>query len=322
MNRALLNKFLRESMLLWIALAIGLFAFAWFRVWVVGEVDTARFKQILELIPKDWRRFAAVDFDWITSYLGRTSLTLDEPMIMLLVGGWGIVRGSDVVSGEINRGTMEMVLSQPVSRTTVFLQHFWLSVGGLFLLSLIVWMGMSIGIYTTDIEESTYPELNIPLINYSIPITFVGPETETVAMIDKIKPPQFLPGIINMFCFGFFIVCYSMMFSAWDRFRWRTLGIVVGIYFVGGLVKVASMATEKLSWLKFFTFYTLYEPALCIETVEKRPESTWHLLRYSSESELLGLGPAGMNLLLLLLGTACFLVGMRAFRNRDLPAPL
>ena len=112
-----MSKFVRESTLLWIALAIGLFAFAWFRVWVVGEVDTARFKQILELLPKDWRRFAAVDFDWITSYLGRTSLTLDEPMIMMLIGGWGIVRGSDVVSGELNRGTMEMVLAQPVSRT-------------------------------------------------------------------------------------------------------------------------------------------------------------------------------------------------------------
>ena len=50
MNRALLNKYVRESLLLWIAVAIGLFAFAWFRVWVVGEVDTARFKQILELL--------------------------------------------------------------------------------------------------------------------------------------------------------------------------------------------------------------------------------------------------------------------------------
>lgn len=322
MNRALLSKFVRESLLLWIALAVGLFAFAWCRVWVVGEVDTARFKQILELIPKDWRRFATVDFDWITSYLGRTSLTLDEPMIMMLIGGWGIVRGSDVVSGEINRGTMEMVLAQPVSRTVVFLQHFWLSVVGLAMLSLIVWIGMSIGIHTTDIEESTYPELRIPLVDYSIPLTMLGPKTETIEMIDKVKPIQFLPGIANMFCFGFFIICYCMMFSSWDRFRWRTLGIVVGVYFIGGLIKVASMATEKLAWMKFFTFYTMYEPALCIETADNHPPQLWNWLRYSADDQLVGLGPLGMNLLLIVLGLICIWVGLRAFRNRDLPAPL
>lgn len=322
MNRALLNKFIRESLLLWIALAGGLFAFAWFRVWVVGEVDTARFKQILELLPKDWRRFATVDFDWITSYLGRTSLTLDEPMIMLLIGAWGIVRGSDVVSGEINRGTMEMVLAQPVSRTVVFLQHFWLSVVGLVALSLVVWIGMTIGIYTTSIEESTYPEFRIPLTDYSIPVTYLGPKTKTVDMIDKVQPLQFLPGVINMFCFGFFIIGYSMMFSSWDRFRWRTLGIVVGIYFAGGLIKVASMATEKLAWMKFFTYYTMYEPALCIESAEKSSGNVWHLLRYSTENELLGLGVLGMNSLLVILGVICIYIGLTVFRSRDLPAPL
>ena len=322
MNRALLSKFVRESLLLWCAIAIGLFSFAWFRVWVVGEVDTARFKQILELLPKDWRRFAAVDFDWITSYLGRTSLTLDEPMIMLLIGGWGIVRGSDVVSGEINRGTMEMVLAQPVSRSIVFFQHFLLTVMGLTLLAAVVWAGMSIGIYTTDIEESTYPEFRIPLTDYSIPLTAMGPKTETIEMIDKVKPYQFLPGVLNMFCFGFLVISYSMMFSSWDRFRWRTLGIVVGIFFVGGMIKVASMSTERLWWLKFFTYYTMYEPALCIETVEKKSANFWNLLHYSTENELAGLGPMGMNLLLLTLGMICFWVGLQVFRKRDLPAPL
>ncbi|MEM9412163.1 MAG: hypothetical protein AAGA30_13690, partial [Planctomycetota bacterium] len=71
MNKALLKKYLRESILLWIFVAIGLFSFAWFRVWVVGEVDTARFQQILELLPQDWRRFSPVNFEWIISYLGR-----------------------------------------------------------------------------------------------------------------------------------------------------------------------------------------------------------------------------------------------------------
>ena len=77
---ALRRKYFSESWLLWSALAIGCSIFCWVRVHVVGEFDTSQFRQIIDLLPKDWRKFASVDFDWLVSYLGRTALTLDEPM--------------------------------------------------------------------------------------------------------------------------------------------------------------------------------------------------------------------------------------------------
>ena len=322
MNTALLYKYLRESLLLWIAIAIGLTGFAWFRVWIVSEVDTAKFEQILELLPKDWRRFSPVNFEWLISYLGRTSLTLDEPMIMMLIGAWAIVRGSDVVSGELNRGTMEMVLSQPVSRQRVFVQHALLTIGGLLLLVLLVWSGMAIAVFSTMIEESTYPAFRLPLTSMEIPITFFGPKTQTLPMLDRVHPIQFLPGIINLFCFGFFITACSMMFSSWDRFRWRTLGIVVGIYFASAMIKVAAMASETFRWLHYFTFFTLYEPALSIEIADTRPGHVWFLFRYNLEDQWLGAGPLGMNLSLFLLGIAFFWIGSSVFNRRDLPAPI
>ena len=157
-NRALAKKYFTESFLLLIACAAALFAFSWFRVWIVGELDTARFKQIVDMLPEDWRKFSSVDFDWLVSYLGRTSLTLDEPMLLMVISIWAIVRGSDVVSGELGRGTMEMVLAQPVSRARVYFQHMLLTLSIALGLCLLVWAGMSIGIWTTSVEESTYPE--------------------------------------------------------------------------------------------------------------------------------------------------------------------
>ena len=122
-NFALLRKYINESTLLFIGLVLGVLSFCYFRVRVVGKLDTAQFQQIMDLLPKDWRKFSSVDFDWLVSYLGRTSFTLDEPMLVLLISAWAIVRGSDVVSGELGRGTMEMFLAQPISRTRVFLHH-------------------------------------------------------------------------------------------------------------------------------------------------------------------------------------------------------
>ncbi len=322
LNRALLKKYVRESLLLWIFTAIGLFAFGWFRVWIVSEVDTARFQQILELLPKDWRRFSAVDFDWIISYLGRTSLTLDEPMIMMLTALWTIVRGSDVVSGEISRGTLEIVLAQPLSRTRVFTQHFVLTLLGLLFLVILIWFGMSIAVWTTNIEEIVYPVVRVPLSNYEIPLTFVEPKSSVVPMHDKVKPLQFLPGIVNLFCFGFFMTGFSMLASSLDRFRWRTLGIVVGAYFLQGMIKLGALGSEKLFWFKYFTVFSLYEPALSVEIWDTRPEQALWLLRTSGSEEWVGLAPLSFNALLLFMGAACFAVGLRTFQKRDLPAPI
>ena len=40
----------------------------------------------------------------------------EEPMIYMIMTIWCVARSSDVVSGELGRGTMEILLSQPVSR--------------------------------------------------------------------------------------------------------------------------------------------------------------------------------------------------------------
>lgn len=322
LNKALYRKFVRESVLLWIFIAIGLFSFAWFRVWIVSEVDTARFQQILDLLPKDWRRFSAVNFDWIISYVGRTSLTLDEPMIMMLTALWAIVKGSDVVSGELNRGTMEMLLAQPISRRRVFAQHAILTVLGLFMLISLIWLAMALAVWTTEIQEVTYPAIVVPIVGYEIPLPFIEPKSETIPMLDRVRPIQFLPGVVNLFCFGFFITALSMLLSSYDRFRWRTLGIVVGIYFVQGMLKVGAMGSEKLFWMKYLTFFSLYEPALSVEVGDTRPEQLFHLGRTNMMGEYAGLSPLSFDLILIGLSIVLFYAGMQKFRKRDLPAPL
>ncbi|MCP4777112.1 MAG: ABC transporter permease subunit, partial [Planctomycetaceae bacterium] len=186
MNRPLLKKYVAEGLLLFVGLALGVFAFCWFRVWIVGELDTAQFRQIIDLLPKDWRKFATVDFDWLVSYLGRTSLTLNEPMLISLVCAWGLVRGSDVVSGELSRGTMELLLAQPVSRRKIYLQHAGLTLAMMLGLILVCWVGMALGIWTTSVEETTYPSIEIPLIEYSIPLSFLPPKTTVVAMSSEV----------------------------------------------------------------------------------------------------------------------------------------
>lgn len=69
----------------------------------------------------NWQRLSSVPFADIATHSGRVALALVDPVVVLAATVWGITRGSDAVSGQLERGTMEMVLAQPVSRTAVYI---------------------------------------------------------------------------------------------------------------------------------------------------------------------------------------------------------
>ena len=321
-DRALRKKYIVDSAILFVACAFGVFAFCWFRTWIVGELDTSQFRQIVDLLPNDWRKFASVDFDWLVSYLGRTALTLDEPMLVMFVCIWCIVRGSDVVSGEISRGTMEMLLAQPISRKRVYWTHATYTLIGLVCLVALTWLGMSIGIWTTSVDESSYPELVIPLVDYQIPLTFLKPKVETITMASRVNPSDFLPGIVNLLCLGIFLCGLSAWCSSFDRYRWRTLGILAAIYFVAAMLKVLGMASETWWWCERISFFGCYLPASSIELGTQPGVSSWSFLTYDENGKAEDIGPLFNFLILTIVGAVFYIWGARIFHKRDLPAPV
>lgn len=322
MSKALIKKYISEACLLWIAMALGVSIFCWFRVWIVGELDSAQFRQIIDLLPKDWRKFSTVDFDWLVSYLGRTSLCLDEPMLSMLVIGWVMVRGSDVVSGELNRGSMEMLLAQPISRSSVYCSHAVCTLIGLFLLVVLTWLAMSVGIWTTSVTETTYPTILLPIWQAPIPLRFLEPGVETIPMGNEVNPILFLPGIFKLFYLGLFFGGLAAFCSALDRYRWRTLGVVAAFYFVNAGIKLLSMASEKLSWLKYFNVFSFFSPANSIESASADWQTLFLWFERDAQGAIHGTGMLLDTLVLCGLGLLFYYLGFVRFQRRDLPAPV
>jgi len=314
-QKALRQKYFSESWLLLIALVVGVAIFCWVRVHVVGEFDTSQFRQIVDLLPKDWRKFATVDFDWLVSYLGRTALTLDEPMLLMLVSGWMIVRGSDVVSGELSRGTMETLCAQPISRNRIYWTHAFWTIVGLIGLVATAWLWMAIGIWTTSVDETFYP------VMWNIPLTFLEPEVTTIEMSDRVNPLIYFPGVVNLLTLGIFLGGFSAWCSSWDRFRWRTLGVVSAFYFVQAGMKIIALASEGFAWMRHLTIFGFYSPASSIQLTTENTWAIFSLIQVSSKGETLP-GPLVNNLVLLLLGIGFYWWGCRTFVKRDLPAPI
>lgn len=318
-DRVMVRKYVGQSSLLFSALALALFAFAWVRVWVVKLLDMGQFQTILEQF-REFEKFSPVEFDALFTYTGRVGMTFDEPIVILCTVIWCVSRGSDVVSGELNRGTLEMLLAQPISRARLMLSHAAVSVVGLALLALAVWGGIAAGVYATTLEETVAPPtFRVPFLQWELPLAADPPAVERVPMRERVDVLVFAASVFHLFAFGFFLLGLSTMLSAIDRYRWRTIGGVVTVYVLQLVMFGLGKAADSLAWLQNLTFFTCYQPQRMTSLVSQQGlAAPWSLSQPLAD----GLPPLFYPLILLGLGLLAYGVAFWHFGKRDLPAPL
>ncbi|MFM7316605.1 MAG: ABC transporter permease subunit [bacterium] len=160
-------------------------------------------------------------------------LTVGIPIMIPLF--WGISRGTAAVAAEIERGTMDMVLSRPVSRTNYLLAHIFLTLLGYALMLVALLAGNLIGEQFHSVDM--HPRL-VALARPALNVTAMG-----LAM------------------FGI-----TLALSAWDLVRWRPT-MIASILTIAQLVGYAvanQPDTPDDSWYKvpgnfsiFSTFYPI-----------------------------------------------------------------
>ncbi len=319
-HHVLVRQYAMQSLLLWSSCAAALFSFAWVRVWVSSLIDMGQFRTILEQF-RDFERFTPIGFDALFTHTGRIAMTFDEPVVVLCTVIWCVSRGSDVVSGQLSRGTLEMILAQAISRTTLLLSHAAVSVGGLAMLTLLLWGGMAMGIAnTTATETIPPPTVRIPFTVFEVPLSNAAPVKESFLMSDRVDWESFGTGVFSLFALGFFLLGLSTWLSSLDRYRWRTVGAVVAIYVVQLVIFGLGKATDKLSWLRGFSFFNCYRPQQQVAKVlEDGPWGPW---RFTGAVDDSWFGPVVYPLMLVIGGVLFYAAAVVVFRRRDLPAPL
>lgn len=160
-------------------------------------------------------------------------LTVGIPIMLPLF--WGISRGSAAVAAEIERGTMDMILSRPVSRSAYLLAHVITAVLGYLLMVVVIVAGAKIGESFHSVDSSP-------------------------RMIALARPA------LNVVGLGLATYGLTIMFSAFDIVRWRP-NMIASILTIAQLVGYAvanQPETADDSWYKvpgklsvFSTFYPI-----------------------------------------------------------------
>jgi len=285
MNLALWWKSFREGWWLLISCAALLYFFSWMNVWLVSEVESSHLLRVLKYFRNPMlEQLLPVPLDVLVSSAGRLAAGFDHPLVMVPTCVWAIARGSDSISGEIGRGTMEVLLAQPIRRIEVLISQAGITILGALFLALSVWLGIATGLYKFNLAEE-------PLANL------------------------YWPATSNLFCLSFALAGLTTFLSSFDRFRARTIGLSVGILLLEiVLALIAISASESWEWVRWITFISAYQPQVLSfhywpKEVAKDPELSWRLLWHYNGS-------------LLALGTVCYATAAAIFCRRDLPAPL
>jgi ABC-2 type transport system permease protein len=319
--RVLLKKYFHESIALWLALAAVLFVFPWVRIWTVSQFELSGFAPLIEQF-RAFEKFSPVPLEQFLTYHGIIGLTFDEPVLLLCVLVWSIARGTDVVSGELGRGTMEMLLAQPITRGQLMRAHATITILGLVLLCGLVYAGLTMGIRTNSTPMQSASNWTIPWLNWNVVNPMVEPEKRMVPLSELVSPSNYVASTLNLFGLGFALLGISVMVSSFDQYRWRTIGVVIGIYVLQLLLFILSKSAPSFAALKPFTFLAAYQPDWMVRTIHNDPSTAWRFwMGESANSPQEILGPMGYTSVLMLLGCAAYAIGRIQFERRDLPAP-
>ena len=229
MTWALWAKTINDAWILTAAAGALLFLFSGLYVFMGSQFEDENLATLLEMLPPFVSKITPIPFNEMVKPLGRIAGLLVDPTLFLTCGLWAIARGSDAVSGELNRGTMEILLAQPVPRYQIMMVQAVVTTLSAAVLVGIVFVGVSLGVWMVGFKE-------------------------------PVSMWHFARGLVNLFSLIFCLAAVTTLLSSVDRYRWRTLALGGGFMVTQLIIKVLSRLRDDFEFLRYTTIYGAYEP--------------------------------------------------------------
>jgi ABC-2 type transport system permease protein len=327
----LVRKLLRDVRPALIVTCVLLFAFAAFWVKITQRVTTqivpmARLisqpfgnAKVLETVfvrgPSKVSQAALgwgdMNFDNPDDFL---AIGLLHPIVLVLVLVWSVGRAAGAVAGELDRGTMELLMSQPVPRGHLIRAHLLVDCVVLPVVCLSFFAGTQFGLWAVGDFVPDY-----------VMLEDAAKESEMVSRLLKNVPRDPTPlavsgrsellGLVNTAALMFAIGGMTLALSAAGRSRWAVVGYAVLAVVVMFVANTVGQLWEPAGFVRPLTFFFYYQPQRTMIDGAWLVDvgAAWNLGRPV-------LVPAAG--VLLAAGATGYAVALRTFTRRDLPAPL
>lgn len=219
----------------------ALFGMSWLSVYVTGRIEAALRAVSNPTVSIRHAGFlrgmggAAMDY----SSAAIEVAWWNHPFFLLTVAIWAISRGSLPVAGELERGSLDLTLSRPISRTSYLSGHVAVALGGFACM-----MG---GMLFGNLTGTYYNRINQP-----------------PGLLALARPA------LNLMLLGFAMYGYTLLLSAPDVVRWRPnlFGSVLTLASYVAYVVANAPSMEDYKWLEKFSIFKAYNPVEAIVKAE------------------------------------------------------
>lgn len=310
MTVVLVRKLLRD---VWLPLVVmGLLLAGFQGVWakmserVVGHLIPA----LNEGMPLGIRYVKKVLFDGpgkiMQTLMGGETINFERPLDMLSIGYvhpllqtilcvWAISRASGAVAGELDRGTMELLMAQPISRPQVILAHLAVDVITIPVLCLSLWAGNWIGLWLSGLLR-------------------VGPPGGEADL--AVDPTVLWPCLVSVGALLFAVSGLTVWMSACGRYRNRVFGLAFLTFLVMFVINLVGQLWDAVGPLRPLTVFYYFQPQQMLLSHRWTMElgAVWNHGR-----PLLAVNGV---LVLGLTGLTGYALALWVFCRRELPAPL
>lgn len=162
---------LRRSLLWW---SIGLAGLVATMMAVYPSVrDNPELNRLVQDYPEALKAFIAfggsVDYVSGAGYLGSELFSFMVPLLLAIAA---IGSGAAAIAGEEERGTLELLLSQPVTRRRVAVEKLAATIAEVGTLSAVLWLALWAGVALTGMEISSWEALSASLTAGALALTF------------------------------------------------------------------------------------------------------------------------------------------------------
>jgi ABC-2 type transport system permease protein len=176
--------------------------------------------------------------------LDTLSIGYVHPLLLTILSVWAVGRAAGAIAGELDKGTMELLLAQPIARWRVLVSHLAVDCITIPVLCCCLWLGTTVGSLTFGLIEMT---------------------EKNAAPID---PWRFGPAMWNVGALLFALSGTTMALSAAGRFRAKVLGIAVVLTLVQFLINLLAQTWSAIEFLRPWTVFYYYQPQALILSFE------------------------------------------------------
>lgn len=250
----LIKQTIRNQWRSYIFLCGLLVLFSLLNIWVIGIMNTNdAMNHLIKQMPSIFKSMIGADDVRHLTNQHFILLTYTHPFPLVIILSFSIGLASRALAGEIETGTMELLLSRAITRSQIVISIILILVLGTFFMTLAVYFGLSLGAHRFDI---LYP----PMIFHRI--------------------------WLNFYLFHLALAAISLGISSLCSERSRVISSVVGLLLVMFFMDFFSRSIDALEILKYATIFTCFGPMRILMT----RALNWHHLTILGAVILLGFG--------------------------------